>query len=61
MCHRRALCAPSLLCLLSLPAFTQDSHSTRTSAQLSRLQSRLQEFSDAFPGAVGVAVRDIKK
>ena len=58
--RRRALCALSLLCLLSLPAYGQESQSARTSAQLSRLQSRLQELSDAFPGVIGVAVRDIK-
>jgi beta-lactamase class A len=57
---RRALCALSLLCLLSLAAYGQESHSARTTAQLGRLQSRLQEFSDAFPGVIGVTVRDIK-
>lgn len=60
MRHRRALCALSLLFLLSLPATGQESQSARTSAQLNRLQSRLQELSDAFPGVIGVAVRDIK-
>src|SRR5215813_5058403 len=59
MRHRRALCALSLLCLLSLAAYGQDSHSPRTSAQLRRLQSRLQELADAFPGVIGVAARDI--
>ncbi|HEU0172874.1 MAG TPA: hypothetical protein VFV58_01320 [Blastocatellia bacterium] len=34
----------------------QESQSGGTSAQLSRLQSRLQEL----PGVMGVAVRDIK-
>jgi beta-lactamase class A len=58
--HPRALRALSLLCLLSLPAYAQEAPSARTSAQLSRLQSRLQELSDAFPGVIGVAVRDIK-
>jgi len=60
MRHCRALCALSLLCLLSLPQHGQDSHSARTSAQLGRLQSRLRELADAFPGVIGVAVRDIK-
>ena len=60
MRQRRALCALSLLCLLSLPAYGQESQSAGTSAQLGRLQSRLQEISDAFPGVIGVAVRDIK-
>jgi beta-lactamase class A len=60
MRQRRALCALSLLCLLSLPAYGQEPQSARTSAQLSRLQSRLQELSDAFPGVIGVAARDIR-
>src|SRR5512145_1220739 len=60
MSQRRALCALTLLCLLSLPAYGQESQSARTSAQLGRLQSRLQELSDAFPGVIGVAVRDLK-
>jgi beta-lactamase class A len=58
--RRRALCMPLLLCLLSLSAYGQESQSAGTSAQLSRLRSRLQELSDAFPGVIGVAVRDIK-
>lgn len=58
--RRRALCALSLLCLLSLPAYAQEAPSARTPSQLSRLQSRLQELSDAFPGVIGVAVRDLK-
>jgi beta-lactamase class A len=60
MSHCRALCALSLLLILSLSAHSQGSHSARTSAQLSRLQARLQEFADAFPGVIGVAVRDIR-
>jgi beta-lactamase class A len=60
MRNRRALCALSLFFVLSLSAYPQDSHPARTPAQLSRLQSRLQEFSDAFPGVIGVAVRDIR-
>lgn len=60
MRHCRALCALSLLFVLSHFAYSQDSHSARTPAQLSRLQTRLQEFSDAFPGVIGVAVRDIR-
>jgi beta-lactamase class A len=60
MRHCRALCALSLLCLLSIPASGQDTHSARTSPQLGRLESRLQELADAFPGVIGVAVRDIK-
>lgn len=58
--RRRALSALSLLCLLSLPAYAQEAPSARTPPQLSRLQSRLQELSDAFPGVIGVAVRDLK-
>jgi beta-lactamase class A len=57
---RRALCALSLLYLLSLPAYAQEAPSARNPSQLSRLQSRLQELSDAFPGVIGVAVRDLK-
>jgi beta-lactamase class A len=57
---RRALCALSLLYLLSLPAYAQEAPSARNPSQLSRLQSRLQELSDAFPGVMGVAVRDLK-
>jgi hypothetical protein len=57
---RSALCALSLLYLLSLPAYAQEAPSTRNPSQLSRLQSRLQELSDAFPGVIGVAVRDLK-
>src|SRR5262245_201783 len=60
MRRRRALYALSLLCLLSLPTYAQEASSGGTSAQLSRLRSRLQELSDAFPGVIGVAVRDIK-
>src|SRR5215475_10757225 len=60
MRRRRALCALSLLCLLSLPAYAQEAPSVRTPSQLSRLQSRLQELSDAFPGVIGVMVRDLK-
>ncbi|MGE0128617.1 MAG: serine hydrolase [Blastocatellales bacterium] len=56
----RALHALPLLCLLLLPAYAQESRSARTSAQLGRLQSRLQELADAFPGVMGVTVRDIK-
>jgi beta-lactamase class A len=60
MRHCRALCALSLLFVLSHSAYSQDAHPARNSAQLSRLQSRLQEFSDAFPGVIGVAVRDVR-
>src|SRR5262245_19351216 len=60
MRRRRALFDLSLLCLLSLPAYAQEAPSARTPSQLSRLQSRLQELSDAFPGVIGVAVRDLK-
>jgi beta-lactamase class A len=58
--RRRAFCALSLLCLLSLPWYAQEAPSARTPSQLGRLQSRLQELSDAFPGVIGVAVRDLK-
>src|SRR5262245_36454627 len=60
MLHRRALHALFLFCLLSHPAYGQESQSARTSAQLSRLHSRLQELSDEFPGVIGVSVRDIR-
>ncbi|MGH9751964.1 MAG: serine hydrolase [Blastocatellia bacterium] len=60
MRHCHALHALFLFCLLSLPAYGQESQSAGTSAQLSRLQSRLQELSDAFPGVIGVTARDIK-
>ena len=60
MRHRRALYALSLLCLLSLPASGQDSNSAGTSARLGRLESRLRELADAFPGVIGFSARDIK-
>ncbi len=60
MRHRRAICALSLLCLLSLYVTGQDSHSEKPSVRLGRLQSRLQEQADAFPGVIGLAVRDIR-
>ncbi len=60
MRHYCALCALPLLFLLSFAAQGQESQSTRTAAQLARLQSRLQELADAFPGVIGVTVRDIR-
>jgi beta-lactamase class A len=60
MLHRRALHALFLFSLLSHLAYGQESQSGRTSAQISRLHSRLQELSDAFPGVIGVAVRDVR-
>lgn len=56
----RGLFSLSLLCLLSFLAYGQESHSARASVQIGRLQSRLQELADAFPGVLGVTVRDIK-
>src|SRR5215510_13870674 len=60
MRHCGSLCALSLLCLLSLPASGQDQNSARTPARLGRLESRLRELADAFPGVIGVSARDIK-
>lgn len=60
MRHCSALRALSLLCLLALTTYGQESQSAVTSTQLLRLQSRLQELSDAFPGVIGVTARDIK-
>lgn len=45
-----------LLCLLSLTAFSQ---STKSAPNIERLRARLQELVNAFPGTMGVAVRDI--
>jgi len=60
MRHCGALCALSLLCLLSLPASGQDQNTARIPARLGRLESRLRELADAFPGVIGVSARDIK-
>lgn len=53
----RTLCSLLLLCSISVVAFGQEQNS---SPRLERLRPRLQELADAFPGALGVAVRDIK-
>ncbi len=45
-----------LLCLISLSAFGQ---STKPVPNIERLRGRLQELANAFPGTLGVAVKDI--
>lgn len=49
-----------LLGLLSLPAAGQDQSANKPSPQLARLRARLQEMVNAFPGTMGLAVRDIE-
>jgi beta-lactamase class A len=46
-----------LVCLISVAAFGQEQ---KLSPQLERLRARLQEMANAFPGVMGVAVRDLK-
>ena len=52
----RLFSIPVLLCLISLSAFGQ---STKPVQNIERLRARLQELVTAFPGTMGVAVRDI--
>src|SRR5262249_35118320 len=52
----RFLCLLILLCQLSLAALGQ---SARPTPQMERLRAHLQELAGAFPGTIGVAVRDI--
>ncbi|MFN0108436.1 MAG: serine hydrolase [Blastocatellia bacterium] len=56
MFGKRLFCLTILLCLLSLSAFSQ---STKPVPNIERLRARLQELANAFPGVMGVAVRDI--
>ncbi len=49
-----------LLCLLSMRPLGQQQQSAKTSPQLGRLHARLLEMATAFPGTMGIAVRDIK-
>jgi beta-lactamase class A len=60
MNRRHALYALLLLCLLALTALGQEPQAARASSQLARLQARLQEMAAAFPGTMGIAVRDLK-
>lgn len=60
MSRCRTIYALLLLCLLALPAFGQEAQAPRASSQLARLQARLQEMANAFPGVMGIAVRDLK-
>ncbi len=53
----RFLCSLLLLCLISIAAFGQEQ---KPSPQLERLRARLQEMANAFPGVMGVTVRDLK-
>ncbi|MDX2042149.1 MAG: serine hydrolase [Acidobacteriota bacterium] len=52
----RSFVLPILLCLISILALGQ---STKPVPNLDRLRARLQELVNAFPGTMGVAVRDI--
>ncbi len=52
----RSVVLPLLLCLISLSAFGQ---STKPVPTIERLRARLQELANAFPGTLGVSVRDI--
>ncbi len=53
----RFLCSLLLLSLISIAAFGQEQ---KPSPQLERLRARLQEMANAFPGVMGVTVRDLK-
>ncbi|MGH9832770.1 MAG: serine hydrolase [Blastocatellia bacterium] len=53
----RFLCSLLLVCLVSIIAFGQE---PKASPQLERLRTRLQEMANAFPGVIGVTVRDLK-
>jgi len=53
----RFLCSLLLLSLISIAAFGQEQ---KPSPQLERLRARLQEMANAFPGVLGVTVRDLK-
>ncbi|MBP6823546.1 MAG: serine hydrolase [Acidobacteria bacterium] len=56
MLGRRLIGSMLLLCCVSLSAFGQ---STKPVQNIERLRARLQELANAFPGTMGVAVRDI--
>lgn len=56
MFGKRFFCLTILLCLVSLTAFGQ---STKPVQNLERLRAHLQELASAFPGTMGVTVRDI--
>jgi beta-lactamase class A len=49
-----------LLCLLSSTGFSQEKSVSKPAPQLARLGARLQEMAEAFPGTMGIAVRDIE-
>lgn len=56
MFGKRFFCLTILLCLVSLTAFGQ---STKPVQNLERLRAHVQELVNAFPGTMGVTVRDI--
>ncbi len=56
MHSRRFFCVLALIGSISLTAFSQAS---KPSPQMERLRVHLQELVNAFPGTMGVAVRDI--
>ncbi len=56
MSSRRFVSLIVFVSLLSLPVFGQ---SAKPSPQMERLRAHLQELVNAFPGTMGVAVRDI--
>ncbi|MEK7831442.1 MAG: serine hydrolase, partial [Acidobacteriota bacterium] len=56
MFGRRFFCLTILVCAISLTAFGQ---SAKPVPNIERLRVRLQELANAFPGTLGVAVRDI--
>lgn len=56
MFGRRFFSLTILVCVISLTAFGQ---STKPTPNIERLRARLQELVNAFPGTIGVAVRDI--
>ena len=56
MFGKRFFCLTILLCLASLTAFGQ---STKPVQNLERLRAHVQELVNAFPGTMGVTVRDI--
>lgn len=49
-----------LLCLMPLAAFGQEQAAAKSAPQFARLRARLQEMANAFPGTMGIAVRDIE-
>ena len=50
----------ALLCLSSSAVAQEKPEQKKSAAQLERLRARLQSMADAFPGTLGVAVRDLR-